>query len=179
MPGPRHPVTMLGAAAALIAGLVACASTVEGTAAYGGADPTTETTTQTTETTTETTESTTETTESTTETTESTGSEAEETACFLIPLSDVDAFDAFNELAAQPEEDQTQAMRDNVAALFDAAQMEVQTYIDPLPEGPVKEAAVATQVAQVEVRDRLRAGSDVNTQIILDANDVLAAACDG
>jgi len=172
MPGPRHPVTMLGAAAALIASLVACASTVEGTAAYGGADPTTETTTQTTETTTETTES-------TTETTESTGSEAEETACFLIPLSDVDAFDAFNELAAQPEEDQTQAMRDNVAALFDAAQMEVQTYIDPLPEGPVKEAAVATQVAQVEVRDRLRAGSDVNTQIILDANDVLAAACDG
>ncbi|CAN5855821.1 hypothetical protein BH18ACT7_BH18ACT7_11490 [soil metagenome] len=166
---------MLGAAAALIAGLVACASTVEGTAAYGGAVPTTETTTQTTETTTETTESTTE----TTETTESTGSEAEETACFLIPLSDVDAFDAFNELAAQPEEDQTQAMRDNVAALFDAAQMEVQTYIDPLPEGPVKEAAVATQVAQVEVRDRLRAGSEVNTQIILDANDVLAAACDG
>ncbi|MBA3249718.1 MAG: hypothetical protein H0T66_05280 [Geodermatophilaceae bacterium] len=172
MPGPRHPVTMLGAAAALIASLVACASTVEGTAAYGGADPTTETTTQTTETTTETTES-------TTETTESTGSEAEETACFLIPLSDVDAFDAFNELAAQPEADQTQAMRDNVAALFDAAQMEVQTYIDPLPEGPVKEGAVATQVAQVEVRDRLRAGSDVNTQIIVDANDVLAAACDG
>lgn len=171
MPGLRHPATMLAGAAALFAGLVACASTVEGTPEYVGAG---QTTTTTTETTTETTETTTETTETTTE---SGGTAAEQTACFLIPLSDLDAFTAFNDLADKPEADQTQDMRNNVAALFDTAAQEVQTYIDPLTAGPIKDAAVAYQAAQIEVRDRLRAGSNVNTQIILDAQDVLEAAC--
>ncbi|MGI8522602.1 MAG: hypothetical protein ACR2K3_04735 [Nocardioides sp.] len=170
MPGLRHPVTLLGGAAALLAGLVACASTVPGTAEYAGAGPTTQTTTQTTETTTQTTET-------TMETSTSGGSEAEQTACLLVPLSDVDAFDAFNTLADKPEADQTQEERNSVADMFDAAQIEVQGYIDPLPAGPIKDGAVATHEAQIEVRDRLRAGTDVNTQIILDANDVLAAAC--
>lgn len=169
MPGLRHPATSLVGAAALLAGLVACASTVEGSPEYVGAGPTTETTT---------TQTTTETTETTTETTETSGpSEVESTACLLIPLSDLDAFTAFNDLADRPEADQTQEMRNSVAALFDAASKEVQTYVDPLPPGPIRDAAAAYQASQVQVRDRLTAGTDVNTQIILDAQDVLEAAC--
>ncbi len=166
MPGLRHPAISLVGAAALLAGLVACASTVDGSPEYVGAGPTTETTTETTETT-----------ETTTATTTSGPSELETTACFLIPLSDLDAFTAFNELADKPENGQTQEMRNSVAALFDTAQKEVQTYVDPLPPGPIRDAAAAYQAAQVQVRDRLTAGTDVNTQIILDAQDVLEAAC--
>lgn len=175
MPGLRHPSTLLAGAAVLCAGLVACASTVEGTPQFAGAGPTTETTSETTQTT----EPTTETTEPTTETSSSGPSTEEETACFLIPLSDVDAFTAFNALAELPDDEQTQEERDRIADLFDAAQTEVQGYIDPLPEGPIKVGSVATHDAQVEVRDRLRAGTNVNTQIILDANDQLEAACGG
>lgn len=170
--GLRHSVAALVGASALLAGLVACASTIApGTAQYVGAGVT-----QTTQTTTETT------TESTdppsTEPTSTTGPMGDElTACFLIPLSDIDAFSAFNDLADKPSAEQTQKMRNSVAAQFDKAQKEVQGYIDPLPEGPIKDASVAYRQAQVEVRDKLNAGDDVNTQIILDAQDVLQSAC--
>ena len=173
--GLRHSVASLVGTSALLAGLVACASTIApGTAQYVGAGATQ--TTQTTQTTTETT------TESTdppsTEPSSTPGPSADElTACFLIPLSDLDAFSAFNDLAGQPADAQTQKMRNSVAALFDKAQKEVQGYIDPLPDGPIKDAAVAYRQAQVEVRDKLNAGDDVNTQIILDAQDVLQSAC--
>lgn len=177
MPGMRHPATSLVGVSALLAGLVACASTVEGQAEYAGAGATTTTTTQTATETTETTTETTETTAETTETTASGPSELETTACFLIPLSDLDAFEAFNTLADMPPENQTQDMRNNVASLFDEASIEVQTYIDPLPPGPIRDAAMRYKAAQVEVRDKLNAGTDVNTQIVLDAQDVLETVC--
>ncbi len=170
MPGLRYSVASLLGASALLAGLVACASTVDGQAEYVGAGATT--------TTEETTETTTETTETTTESTSSGPGADELLACSLIPTSDIAAFTAFNELADRPEAEQTQDMRNAVAELFDEAQLLVQTYIDPLPEGPIKDAAIGYQAKQIEVRDKLRAGTDVNTQIILDAMDVLLAACE-
>lgn len=169
MPGLRYSVKSLLGASALLAGLVACASTVSGQPEYVGAGPTT---------TEETTETTTETTETTTESTSSGPGADELLACSLIPTSDIEAFTAFNMLADKPEAEQTQDMRNSVAGLFDEAQMLVQTYIDPLPEGPIKDAAIGYQAKQIEVRDKLRAGTDVNTQIILDAMDVLLAACE-
>lgn len=165
MPGLPHPVTSLVGASALLAGLVACASTVTGQAEYVGAGPTT------TQETTETTETT------TTEPTSSGPSDLEQQACDFIPVSDLDAFEAFNTLADMPEADQTQDMRNSVAVLFDSAQMDVQTYIDPLPPGPIRDAAVDYQASQVEVRDALNAGTAINTQIILDAQAVLETAC--
>lgn len=165
MPDLRHPVSFAFGACALLAGLVACASTVTGTAGYAGAGPTTTTTT------------TTQTTTTVVDPTTTGPSESELTACLLIPLSDVDAFSAFNDLADKPDAQQTQDMRDNVASMFDSAQMEVQTYIDPLPAGPIRDAAVDYHAAQVEVRDKLNAGNDVTTQVILDAQDVLQAEC--
>jgi len=78
-----------------------------------------------------------------------------------------------------PPENQTQDMRNNVAALFDAASIEVQTYIDPLLPGPIRDAAIGYQAAQAEVRDKLNAGTDVNTQVVLDAQAVLETACAG
>jgi len=166
MPGLRYSVKSLLGASALLAGLVACASTVSGQPEYVGAGPTT--TEETTETTTET----------TTESTSSGPGADELLACSLIPTSDIEAFTAFNMLADKPEAEQTQDMRNSVADLFDEAQMLVQTYIDPLPEGPITDAAIGYQAKQIEVRDKLRAGTDVNTQIILDAMDVLLAACE-
>lgn len=170
MPGLRYPAVSLVGASALLAGMVACASTVTGQAEYVGAGPTTTTTEQTTETTTETTET-------TTETTTSGPSDLEQLACDLIPASDIEAFTAFNDLADRPEDQQTQERRHNVAILFDEAQMLVQTYIDPLPPGPIRDASIGYQAKQIEVRDKLDAGTNVDTQIILDAMDVLLAAC--
>lgn len=170
MPGLRHAVTPLIGASAVLAALVACASTVTGEPEYVGAG-------QTTEASTETTEETTETTEETTETSTSGPSEVEATACLMIPLSDIEAFEAFNDLAGRPEAEQTQERRNNVAALFDDAQLEVQTYIDPLPPGPIRDASIGYQERQIEVRDKLNDGTDVNTQIILDAQAVLETEC--
>ncbi len=174
----RRPAMVLAGVSAVLAGVVACASSVEGEASYAGAGATTGTT----QTTTETTETTTETTETTTESTETTVTEPAPTpdefaACLAIPVSDIDAFGAFNDLADLPEDAQTPEARMAVAAQFDTAQQEVQTYIDPLPAGPIKDASVGYQTKQIEVRDALNAGDDVSTQIILDAQDVLEAAC--
>ncbi|MBA3523413.1 MAG: hypothetical protein H0T85_02425 [Geodermatophilaceae bacterium] len=165
----RRPAVMLMGVSVVLAGVVACASSVEGEASYAGAGPTTETTQTTTETTTETTETTT--------VTEPAPTPDEFAACLAIPVSDIDAFGAFNDLADMPEDAQTPEARMAVAAQFDTAQQEVQTYIDPLPAGPIKDAAIGYQAKQIEVRDALTAGDDVSTQIILDAQDVLEAAC--
>lgn len=178
MPGLRHPFIPLAGVAALLAGLVACASTVSGSATYAGAGVTTtsETSSTTSESTTTSEDSSTSETSTTSEST-TTNTAEEDAACSFIPLSDIGAFDQFNTLADKPEADQTQDERNMVAASFDAAAAQVQTYVDPLPQGPIRDAAQAYHDSQVQVRDGLTSGSDVTTQIILDAQDVLMAAC--
>lgn len=177
MPAVRRPVVALMGASFVLAGVVACASSVDGSASYAGAGATTDTTQTTTESTETTTESTTETTETTTESTTTGPGPEEFAACLAIPLSDVGAFQSFTDLADMPEADQTPEARMAVADEFDTAIQEVQTYIDPLPEGPIKDASIGYQDKQKEVRDKLISGDDVSTQIILDAQDILQAAC--
>lgn len=179
MPAVRRPVLALLGASLVLAGAVSCASSIDGSGDYAaGAGAATTEVTQTTEPTTETTEPTTETTETTTTVATTTGPTPDEfAACLAIPLSDVGAFGSFNDLADMPEAAQTPEARMAVATEFDTAIQEVQTYIDPLPAGPIKDASIGYQAKQKEVRDALNAGDDVSTQIILDAQDILQAAC--
>lgn len=171
MTGLRHTVAPLLGAAALLAGLAACSSTLSGDPTYVGAGPTT--TTQTTQ---PTTEETTVTTEPTTDPSSPSLTVEESTACLLIPLSDVDAFDQFNAVADKGDAG-TQADRDAVAASFDIAATEVQTYVDPLPAGPIRDAAQGYHDSQIAVRDGLTSGSDVTTQTILDQQTILQGVC--
>jgi hypothetical protein len=101
----------------------------------------------------------------------------EEQACVDIPASDADALTALDTLAAQPATSQSSAARERVAMLFDEAIATVESYLQSLPDGPVRSAAVVYRSGQAQVRNALLDGGPVTTQPVLDAEAMLEAAC--
>ncbi len=201
MTGLRHTLAALIVAAVLLAGLVACASSVTGEAQYVGAGPTlaSDSTSEPTATTEETTTSATTTAETTAESTtaaeeETTTSEQttateeeadpdpggaglteeEEFACFIVPFADVIADENYGILLDGSDPSVT---RESVAQDYDDAYVGVMIFIDPLPAGPIRDASEAYAAALLDVRDGLLGGGDVSTEPVVQTKTTLLDEC--
>ncbi|CAN5269271.1 hypothetical protein BH20ACT5_BH20ACT5_10230 [soil metagenome] len=188
--GPRHTVASLLAAAALAAGLVACAGTVSGQAQYAGAGSSVPTATEPTETSTpeetstaptttpaETTAE--ETTAAPTGTEDEGGSdpggsgltEEEQFACFIVPFADITADEQFGILQSGSDPNVT---RETVAQAYDDAYFGVTIFLDPLPEGAVRDASEAYAQSLLDLSEDLRGTEDVSTEgVVLTKNTLL------
>jgi len=143
----------------------ACTSSVAGTATYGGPTQTSE-------------QSTAETTAEPTEESPS-GNPDELLACVTAGLSYISANDNFVAWAeATNTGAPTPLTRESVAGDFDSAIASVQTLLDPLPSGAIRDAVQATQNAAGGLRDGLRAGAPVDNSGLIAAVDAMATACE-
>lgn len=203
MSGLPHPVSRLIVAAALLAGLVACAGSVTGEAQYVGAGPsltsaptaeatataeetaTAETTTAeetTAEETAEPTSTAEETTAAPTTTPEETDSdpgdadltEEEEFACFIVPFADVIADENYGILMDGSDPSVT---RESVADDYDDAYTGVLIFLDPLPAGPIRDASEAYADALLDMRDGLRGTGEVTNEAVLQTKTTLLDEC--
>lgn len=154
-------------------GLAACTSSISGTPTFGGSTQATET-------------SPAESSEETEETTEESSSEdipPGEVDALLACLFVNNAYDSANTnfiaLAdATNAGTATTLTPDSVAADFDSAIISVQSQLDPLPPGPIRDAIQAAQTAAAGLRDGLRAASDVSNTDLNTALDNLRTACE-
>lgn len=161
---------LVSVAAAL--GLAACTSTVAGTASYAGPTQTSEESTEEESTEEETTEE---------ETTQEAppGAVEEIFACLTVQFAYQAANDNFVALAeATNSGTPTSLTPDSVAADFDAAIATVQSSLDPLPQGPIRDAVQAAQNAAAALRDGLRNGTAVANSDLIAALDSLSIACE-
>jgi hypothetical protein len=104
-------------------------------------------------------------------------SAVEAQACADIPAADAAALAAVEALAARSATSQSPAAREQVATLFDEAIAAVEPYLQSLPDGPVRSAAVVYRSGQAQVRNALLGGGPVTAQPVLDAEAMLEAAC--
>lgn len=163
----RMALGLLGWSTILIV-LGACTSSIAGTPTFGGPTQTTEDATE-------------ESTESTEETTEETSNQDtdEFIACLTVPFLYDTANNNFVALAdATTAGTPTDLTTESVAADFDAAVIAVQSYLDPLPAGAVRDSVQAAQTAASGLRDGLRAGSAVDNIALNAALDSFATSCD-
>ncbi len=163
--------TLLGAAvwSTVLLALAACTNSIAGTATFGGPMRTTE---QSTETSAE---------EPTAEPTEDlpSGNTDELLACVTAGLSYLDANDNFVDWAeATNSGSPTTLTRESVAGDFDAAIASVQSLLDPLPQGAIRDAVQAAQNAAGGLRDGLRGGAPVDNSGLIAAVDALSVACE-
>ncbi|MDQ3715578.1 MAG: hypothetical protein M3381_06055 [Actinomycetota bacterium] len=143
----------------------ACTSSIAGTATFGGPTQTSA-------------PSTAETTAETTEASPSANSD-ELLACVTAGLSYISANDNFVAWAeATNSGTPTTLTRESVAGDFDSAIASVQTLLDPLPPGAIRDAVQAAQNAAGGLRDGLRAGAPVDNSGLIAAVDAVATACE-